>query len=300
MRVFRFDEEVSVPVSEFGSDFRLGLLTGDDSRVRVAILHLPPGGRVGRHPASAPQMLAVVAGEGTVSGGDGARRAVSPGYAVVWDPGEEHDARSDTGLTAVCIEGRFEPMALAVTWDIVVVDYDPSWPEWFETIRRRVWPAVADLAVRIDHVGSTSVPGMAAKPIIDMDIVVGSEDDVRPVIERLATIGYLWVGDLGVAGRQAFRRPQDNHMPAHHLYVVVENNKAHLDHWLLRDLLRADAAARTRYAELKRRNALTAEGDMDVYVAAKASLVAELLTKARAERGLPEARYWDPEAGTAT
>lgn len=84
-------------------------------------------------------------------------------------------------------------------------------------------------------------------------------------------------------------------LPPHHLYLVVENNKAHLDHVLLRDLLRADARARDRYAELKRANVLLAQGDIDVYVAAKAQFVADLLTRARAERGLEPAIYWIPD-----
>ena len=63
-----------------------------------------------------------------------------------------------------------------------------------------VWPAVEDVALRIDHVGSTSVPGLAAKPLIDMDIVVSRPDDVPEVVQRLAAIGYRRRGDLGVAG----------------------------------------------------------------------------------------------------
>ena len=124
--------------------------------------------------------------------------------------------------------------------------------------------------MRIDHVGSTAVPGLAAKPIIDMDIVVASPADVAPVIERLRATGYRWRGDLGVAGRESFKPPADPNMPRHHLYVVVENNRAHLDHWLLRDLLRRDETARDRYAALKRHNAEQADSNMDVYVAGKA------------------------------
>jgi GrpB-like predicted nucleotidyltransferase (UPF0157 family) len=89
--------------------------------------------------------------------------------------------------------------AISVTQDIVISDYDPTWPAWFDTVRHHVWPAVKDVALRIDHVGSTAVPGLAAKPIIDLDIVVASDHDVRSVIEQLATIGYRWRGDLGVA-----------------------------------------------------------------------------------------------------
>ena len=297
MRIVRFDEEIALPVTAHGSDFRIGPLTSDDGRVRVQVMHVPAGGLVGRHPTSARQLFAAVAGTGWVSGDDGRRRELRPGYAAVWEAGEEHEAGSDTGLTAVCVEGTFDVWAMSVTKDIVVTDYDPRWPDWFEQIRAHVWPAVDGVALRIDHVGSTSVPGLAAKPIIDMDIVVATTDDVRPAIDRLATIGYRWRGDLGVRGREAFRPPADVELPEHHLYLVVEDNRAHLDHWLLRDLLRDDADARTRYAELKRRNVERADGDMDVYVAAKAALVAELLTRARADRGLPPVEYWDPPVG---
>ena len=184
---------------------------------------------------------------------------------------------------------------MGVTQVIVISDYDPAWPAWFDVMRRHVWPLVDDIALRVDHVGSTAVPGLAAKPIIDLDIVVASEDKVRSVIERLATIGYRWRGDLGVTGRESLKATEDHGLPPHHLYVVVENNKAHLDHWLLRDLLRSEPDARERYAALKRRNAELADGDIDRYVEAKAELVAELLTRARAERGLPPADYWQPE-----
>lgn len=301
--MYRFDEEMSVPSWRDGSRLRIGPLTGDGSDVRVQVMHLPAGGLIGRHATPTRQLFAVVAGTGQVSGGDGRRHAIRPGYAALWESGEDHDAHSDGGLTAICIEGEFAVRAMAVTRDIVVRDYDTAWPSWFEAVRGHVWPAVEGLAVRIDHVGSTSVPGLAAKPIIDMDVVVASPREVHPVIERLGVIGYRWRGDLGIAGREAFERMNDGDgetapgdgLAPHHLYLVVENNKAHLDHVLLRDLLRDDAAARDRYAALKRRNVDLADSDMDVYVAAKAALVAELLTRARAERGLPPATYWVPE-----
>jgi GrpB-like predicted nucleotidyltransferase (UPF0157 family)/quercetin dioxygenase-like cupin family protein len=295
MRLVRFDEEVSIPVSKFGSRFRVGPLTGEDSSVRVEVIHLPPGGLVGRHGAPVQELFAVLAGDGWVSGDDGQRRAIGPGYAALWEPVEVREASSDEGLTAVRIEGAFDVWASSVTHDIIVSDYDPAWPNWFESVRDYVWPVVEDVALRIDHVGSTAVPGLAAKAIIDLDVVVASEQDVRLVIERLATIGYRWRGDLGVPGREAFKPTDDPGLPAHQLYVVVENNKAHLDHWLLRDLLREDAEAREHYAALKRHNAQLADRNMDVYVAAKAAFVADLLTRARAKRRFPPATYWEPD-----
>jgi GrpB-like predicted nucleotidyltransferase (UPF0157 family) len=294
VRIFRFDEEVSMPIARFGSRFRVGPLTGEDSRVRVEVLHVPAGGLIGRHPAACSQLFGVVAGTGWVSGADQLPREIGPGYAALWEEGEEHEAGSDAGLTAICIEGDFEMRAMAVTQHIVVTDYDEEWPHWFELIRQRVWPVVKDRAMRVDHVGSTSVPGLAAKPIIDLDVVVGSDSDVEPVIELLGSIGYRWRGDLGVEGRQAFAAPDDG-LPTHHLYLVVENNRAHLDHWLMRDLLRVEPATRDRYASLKRGNVGRSQGDMDVYVAAKAGLVAELLTRARREQGWPAVTYWEPE-----
>lgn len=178
--------------------------------------------------------------------------------------------------------------------EIRVVSYDPTWPDSFALLRATVWPAVSRVALRIDHVGSTAVPGLAAKPIIDMDVVVADEPRVVEAIAALASIGYRWIGDLGVVGREAFRAPVEPFSSEHHLYVVVENNKAHLDHVLLRDLLRSDPVARRRYESLKRKNARRARGDLNVYTASKAGLVAELLTRARAERRLPAAEYWVP------
>lgn len=297
MRLFRFDDEVSIPIAQFGSRFKASPLTGGGSLERVQLMHVPADGVIGSHRTLAQQLFAVVAGSGWVTGGEGERREIRSGYAALWEVGEEHSAGSDAGMTAVCVEGEFDVWATVVTTEIVVSDYDPEWPRWFETVRGRIWPVVEDLATRIDHVGSTAVPGLAAKPIIDMDIVVASEAGIRPVIERMATIGYRWRGDLGVPGRQAFTPTADHAWPHHHLYLVVENNKAHLDHWLLRDLLREDALARERYGALKKRNAELANSDMDLYVAAKASFVAELLARARADRGLPAASYWEPDTG---
>lgn len=287
---------MSIPIDDFGSDFRIGPLTGPDARVRVQVMHLPANGSIGRHPTAVQQLFAVIAGAADVSGADGGFRRIGPGHAALWLPGEEHEARSEPGCTAICIEGRFDMWATAVTKEIAVVDYDDRWPAWFDQLHDRIWPVVAAHALRIDHVGSTSIPGIAAKPVIDLDIVVADESKVRPTVVALRELGYSWRGDLGVEGRQAFAYVGADALPAHHLYVVVDGNKAHLDHVLLRDLLREDAEARRRYGDLKRANVELAGGDMDVYVAAKAALVAELLTRARAERGLPPATYWDPGA----
>jgi GrpB-like predicted nucleotidyltransferase (UPF0157 family) len=177
----------------------------------------------------------------------------------------------------------------------MVVTYDPAWPAQYELVRAFVWPAVADVAVRVEHVGSTSVPGLAAKPIIDLDVVVASDGDLTALIAALATLGYRWEGDLGVAEREAFSAPTGADLAHHHLYAVVDGSRPYLDHVLLRDLLRSDSDACERYASCKRECAVLCDGDVDRYVALKAQVVADLLERARAERGFEPVEYWHPD-----
>jgi GrpB-like predicted nucleotidyltransferase (UPF0157 family)/ribosomal protein S18 acetylase RimI-like enzyme len=179
---------------------------------------------------------------------------------------------------------------------IEIRDYDPSWPAWFDVVCAFVWPAVADVAQRIDHVGSTAVPGLAAKPIVDADVVVADAASLPDASVRLTAIGYVPYGDMGVDGRLAFKEPPAPSLPPHHLYVVVEGSRAHADHVLLRDLLRANPAARDRYASRKRACAAEADGNLLAYTALKADLVAELLTTARGAHGVEPVEYWRPSS----
>ena len=160
-----------------------------------------------------------------------------------------------------------------------VVDYDPRWPMWFGEIRARLTPYLAEVPHVFEHVGSTAVPGLAAKPIIDVDIVVPSPELVPPVIAGLADAGYRHEGDQGIPGREAFALPPDA-VHYHHLYVVVDGNKAHQDHVVLRDHLRADAADRERYAARKRELAHLLTTDRTAYVSGKGALVEELIARA--------------------
>ncbi|NUR94453.1 MAG: GrpB family protein [Kribbellaceae bacterium] len=160
-----------------------------------------------------------------------------------------------------------------------VVDYDPRWPLWFAELRAGLTPYLAEVPHRIEHVGSTAVPGLAAKPIIDVDIVVPTADVVPAAIAALAAAGYQHEGDQGIPGREAFALPPSA-AHYHHLYVVVEGNKAFRDHVLLRDHLRADAADRERYAERKRELAHLLTTDRTAYVTGKGALVEELIARA--------------------
>ena len=139
------------------------------------------------------------------------------------------------------------------------------------------------------------MPGLAAKPIIDADVVVENEDLVLVVLRQIASAGYLWVGDLGVAGREVFEADSTPPLPVHHLYLVVENNRAHADHWLFREALIDDPLLVDRYAAIKRENVVRSGGDHEQYNALKAAFVAEVLAQARRERAMEPVTYWDPE-----
>src|SRR5262245_51865013 len=104
---------------------------------------------------------------------------------------------------------------------------------------------LAGVAVTIEHVGSTAVPGLAAKPIIDMDVVIRSRSDLPAVITRLATLGYQHQGDLGIPDREAFRPPPG--LPPHHLYVCLAGCAALRNHITLRDHLRSHPADAATY-----------------------------------------------------
>jgi GrpB-like predicted nucleotidyltransferase (UPF0157 family) len=159
------------------------------------------------------------------------------------------------------------------------VPYDPAWPGLFIELRDRVDAALTDVAHVTEHVGSTAVPSLAAKPIIDLDVVVPVEAAVASAIRALAAAGWQHEGDLGIAGREAFIPPAD--AAYHHLYVVVTGRQAHRDHIDLRDYLRSHPAAADRYGELKQRLAGLLRSDRAAYNAGKAELIADYLHRAR-------------------
>ena len=161
---------------------------------------------------------------------------------------------------------------------VFVVDYDPSWPDMFEVLRHPVWAAVRDVAVSVEHVGSTAVPGLAAKPIIDMDVVVASSDSLSEAIGRLATLGYIHRGNLGINGREAFDSPQG--LPAHHLYVCPQQSAALANHLALRDFLRRDSVAVAEYSRIKRQLAARFPDDIDSYIAGKTDFILTVLRNA--------------------
>ncbi len=125
------------------------------------------------------------------------------------------------------------------TRQVVVLPYDEAWAAAFRAIEAELRAALAGLALRIEHVGSTSVPGLSAKPIIDVDVVIHSRTELAAAVEALAAIGYRHEGDLGIAGREAFAYDGKEHLQRHHLYVCAQDSAELKRHLAFRDHLRA-------------------------------------------------------------
>lgn len=131
-----------------------------------------------------------------------------------------------------------------------VVPYNPEWRNWFIELRLPIWESISDLVVDVVHVGSTSIEGMSAKPIIDIDIVFDDWGKFPLIVKRLGSIGYRHVGDLGVTGREAFDFEFQPKYP-HHLYVCHIDSGAYRNHMLLKKHLMENPEDFKRYNDLK-------------------------------------------------
>jgi GrpB-like predicted nucleotidyltransferase (UPF0157 family) len=165
-----------------------------------------------------------------------------------------------------------------VTWNAVeVVDYDERWPADFSRIANELGAVLGELIVGIEHVGSTSVPGLAAKPMIDIDVLIRSSESQFPEIrDRLERFGYIHRGPRGVAGREVFRCVID--LPKHLLYVSEQTSRPVIEHLSFRNRLRNDPEVAAAYAKLKRDLAQRFCNDRERYTEAKTDFIRSFLT----------------------
>ncbi len=170
---------------------------------------------------------------------------------------------------------------------VVVVPYDAAWPSRFRREARRLQAALLAAAPVIEHIGSTSVPGLAAKPVIDLLVGVRSLDAFASHVDRLAACGYEYVPayEATLPERRFFRRRLRG-IRTHHVHVVELNGPCWRRYLAFRDRLRADAALASNYATLKSALAARFAADRDAYTDGKtgfveAALALELRAPAR-------------------
>lgn len=162
------------------------------------------------------------------------------------------------------------------TKEVLVLSYQESWKDDFEKIAKELKAALGDLILKIEHVGSTSVQGLSSKPIIDIDLVIAIDTDLSEVIQKLAVIGYVHEGNLGIEGREAFAYSGKEHLQVHHLYVCSENSPELKRHLAFRDYLRSHPETVLAYGEVKEKAAKLFPKDIDKYIAYKSSIIEEI------------------------
>lgn len=161
----------------------------------------------------------------------------------------------------------------ANTRRVEVVPYDPAWPVRFEEIRGHLLSILSGQDVRVEHVGSTSVPGLAAKPIIDIDIVLQNGENFEGVKNALEANGYTHVGDLGINGREVFKYDNKPQFMAHHLYALSAGSEEFKRHLTFRDWLRSHPEDRDAYAQAKLAAAQQFTDDIGAYIDAKSDII---------------------------
>jgi len=162
------------------------------------------------------------------------------------------------------------------TTKVTVLPYDSAWKAAFEAIRKEIEQAAGDLIVDIEHVGSTSVEGMSAKPCIDLDVVIPDHTVFDAVADRLKAIGYFHEGDLGIKGREAFRYSGKPHLMTHHLYVCPRDSRELHRHVTFRNFLKSHPEAVKQYSTVKETAARLFPDDIDRYMAYKAPCIQAL------------------------
>jgi GrpB-like predicted nucleotidyltransferase (UPF0157 family) len=162
----------------------------------------------------------------------------------------------------------------------IVLPYDPAWPERFRELRDRVQNIAGEHLLQVEHVGSTAVPGMAAKPCIDIDLVIEAQE--WPALRcALEAGGYRHCGDQGIAGREVFKPGNDEvaRWHRHHLYVCAADAAELRRHLAFRDYLRAHPEEAQRLSTFKKANAGLGKEE---YQEAKSPLVEAMLRRALA------------------
>ena len=157
---------------------------------------------------------------------------------------------------------------------IEVVDWSPRWAEQYDEVAAVLREALTGIrSATVEHVGSTSVPGLPAKPILDVDVVVEAPD-APAAIAALESVGYVHRGDLGVVGREAFHAPG---APRRNVYVCTAGTANVRNHLAVREVLRGRDDLRDAYADVKRALAADPDMDIDTCIAGKSAVLQEVL-----------------------
>lgn len=156
---------------------------------------------------------------------------------------------------------------------VIVESYNSNWKKDFEDIRSELMAVLDGKVLGLEHVGSTSVEGLSAKPVIDIDVVIEDKASFAAVKDALESIGYTHEGDLGIPGREAFKYKGKEHLLKHHLYVCTKDADELKRHISFRDYLRTHPDAVREYSRVKEEGAKLYPDDIDSYIEHKAPFI---------------------------
>ena len=159
---------------------------------------------------------------------------------------------------------------------VVVVPYDEKWESAFEEIKNEIRSVIGDRILGIEHIGSTSVKGLSAKPCIDIDVIIKDYSAFTAVVDGLKAIGYIHEGTLGIKDREAFQYTDKPHLMMHHLYVCPQDSEELHRHITFRDYLRSNPEAAEKYSLVKEKAAELFPNDIDRYIEYKTPCIEEL------------------------
>ena len=161
-----------------------------------------------------------------------------------------------------------------------VVEYDPRWPALFTAERQRIRTACGTLSLQIEHVGGTSIPGLCAKPVLDIAAARPRDTSLEVYVDALERAGYEHRGERGVPGRQFFRKGRPR---AYHVHLVEEDGPLWTEYLAFRDYLRAHPEAARRFGDVKLALAARFSQDREGYMHAKSIHVQEILQLANSD-----------------
>ena len=182
----------------------------------------------------------------------------------------------------------------SISQRIIIEDYSAQWPLHFTRLKAVYETHLDGLIQDIQHVGSTSVVGLAAKPVIDIDLIADSHNLIAAAIEKIKILGYEHLGDRGIKDRESFQRtssivPIDGsgrEWPLHNLYVCLSGSLHLRNHLALRDFLRANPEKAMEYGALKKELIARDPYDMDLYIKRKTPFIVDILATQGFEKPL--------------
>jgi GrpB-like predicted nucleotidyltransferase (UPF0157 family) len=156
---------------------------------------------------------------------------------------------------------------------IEVLDYNDNWPAMFEREKRELLSVIGDLAISIEHIGSTSVPGLAAKPIIDILIEVGCVNELDPKAAAFTRLGYEVKGENGIKGRRYYQK--GGNQRSHHIHAFQSNSLDLFRHRAFKQYLIKHPALAEEYAAIKQTAARYCDHDNERYISLKNHFILE-------------------------